>query len=101
MARQAVRWASQNASTRNSAPDAGLSKPAAPPTSNPPSSGATRTSTTTSSARAQTPPSPGMVWVNTDTGIYHKSGRWYENTKQGKFMTEDAIKAGYKAAKKE
>jgi hypothetical protein len=37
----------------------------------------------------------------TDTGIYHRSGRCHGNTKQGKFMTEDAIKAGYKAAKKE
>jgi len=51
--------------------------------------------------QAQTPPQPGMVWVNTDTGVYHKSGRWYGNTKNGKWMTEqDAIKAGYKDAKR-
>jgi cytoskeletal protein RodZ len=53
----------------------------------------------------QTPPakSAGMVWVNTDSGVYHKPGtRWYGKTKQGKYMTEaDAIKAGYHAAKKE
>jgi hypothetical protein len=51
--------------------------------------------------QAQTPPSPGMVWVNTDTGVYHKPGsRWYGKTKQGKWMTEpDAIKAGYKSSK--
>jgi hypothetical protein len=42
----------------------------------------------------------GLVWVNTDSGLYHKSGRWYGKTKQGKFMPEaDAQKAGYKAAK--
>lgn len=42
----------------------------------------------------------GKVWVNTDTGVYHKGGRWFGATKQGKFMTEDdAIKAGYRAAK--
>jgi hypothetical protein len=42
-----------------------------------------------------------MVWVNTDTGVYHKSGRWYGKTKNGKWMTEeDAIKAGYKEAKR-
>lgn len=42
----------------------------------------------------------GKVWVNTDTGVYHKSGKWYGATKQGKFMTEDeAIKAGYHASK--
>jgi hypothetical protein len=41
----------------------------------------------------------GKVWVNTDSGVYHKSGRWYGATKEGKFMTEqDAIQAGYKAA---
>jgi hypothetical protein len=44
----------------------------------------------------------GKVWVNTDSGVYHKSGRWYGATKQGKFMTEqEAIKGGYKAAKNE
>jgi hypothetical protein len=41
----------------------------------------------------------GKVWVNTDSGVYHKRGRWYGATKEGKFMTEqDAIQAGYKAA---
>jgi hypothetical protein len=44
----------------------------------------------------------GMVWVNTDSGIYHKPGtRYYGKTKQGKYMSEaDAIKAGYRAAGK-
>ncbi len=44
-----------------------------------------------------------MVWVNTESGVYHKPGtRWYGKTKQGKYMTEaDAIKAGYHPAKKE
>lgn len=42
----------------------------------------------------------GKVWVNTATGVYHKSGRWYGATKQGKFMSEqDAIQAGFHAAK--
>ena len=46
--------------------------------------------------------SSGKVWVNTDTGVYHKNGRWYGKTKQGKFMSEDdAKKAGYHAAKSE
>ena len=57
------------------------------------------------SATRQAPPanSAGMVWVNTDSGIYHKPGtRWYGKTRQGKYMTEaDAMKAGYHAAKKE
>jgi hypothetical protein len=44
----------------------------------------------------------GKVWVNLDSGVYHKSGRWYGKTKNGKFMsTDDAKKAGYKAAKRD
>jgi hypothetical protein len=46
--------------------------------------------------------SSGKVWVNTESGVYHKSGRWYGKTKQGKFMTEaEAKSAGYKEAQKE
>jgi len=56
-------------------------------------------------AQQQTPPAngAGTVWVNTDSGVYHKPGtRWYGKTKQGKYMTEaDAQKAGYLAADKE
>jgi DNA uptake protein ComE-like DNA-binding protein len=52
-------------------------------------------------APRQPPPAKGMVWVNTATKIYHYEGdRWYGNTKEGKYMTEDeAIKAGYRASK--
>jgi hypothetical protein len=46
--------------------------------------------------------SSGKVWVNLDSKVYHKSGRWYGKTKSGKFMTEDEAKAaGYKAAQSE
>lgn len=50
---------------------------------------------------ARTPPSPGMVWVNTTSKVFHKPGsRWYGRTREGKWMTEaDAQKAGYKAGK--
>jgi hypothetical protein len=55
-----------------------------------------------SAADIQAAKAAGQVWVNTDTGVYHKSGKWYGATKQGKFMTEqDAKKAGYHAAKNE
>ena len=44
----------------------------------------------------------GKVWVNLNTGIYHRGGRWYGKTKDGKFMTADeAKKAGYKQAKRD
>ena len=42
----------------------------------------------------------GLVWVNTETKVYHKDGAYYGKTKKGKFMTAaDADKAGYRAAK--
>jgi hypothetical protein len=52
--------------------------------------------------RTQPAKGSGMVWVNTESGVYHKPGaRWYGKTRQGKYMTEaDAIKAGYRAAVK-
>src|SRR6266700_6029237 len=55
---------------------------------------------------ATNPPAPGgghgQVWVNTETGVYHREGsRFYGTTKHGKYMTEqDAIQAGNKASPK-
>jgi len=41
----------------------------------------------------------GMVWVNTNTKVYHKEGEFYGKTKKGEFMAEDdAKKAGFRAA---
>ena len=47
--------------------------------------------------------SAGEVWVNLDSGVYHFEGsRYYGKTKNGKYMSEaDAVKAGYRPAKKE
>src|SRR6266487_16474 len=53
---------------------------------------------------AANPPAPGgghgQVWVNTETGVYHREGSgFYGTTRKGKYMTEqDAIQAGYKPA---
>jgi membrane protein involved in colicin uptake len=46
---------------------------------------------------------PGLVWVNTDSHVYHKEGsRFYGKTKKGKYVSEaDAIKEGDKPAKRE
>ena len=45
----------------------------------------------------------GMVWVNTETKVYHKQGdRWYGRTKNGKYMVEaDAQKAGFRDSKQD
>ena len=84
--------------------------PAPAPTTAPasPASGAKPPAAATKPAGSQSvqPVAPTgnatMVWVNTESGIYHKPGsRYYGKTKQGKYMTEaDAIKAGYRAAEK-
>jgi hypothetical protein len=41
----------------------------------------------------------GLVWVNTETHVYHTEGsRFYGTTKKGKYMTEaEAVKEGDKA----
>jgi hypothetical protein len=46
---------------------------------------------------------PGMVWVNTDTHVYHKQGsRFYGKTKNGKYVSEaDARKEGNRPAAQE
>ena len=57
----------------------------------------------TSTQAATKPPAPGgghgLVWVNTETHVYHKEGsRFYGTTKKGKYTTEaEAIKEGDKA----
>lgn len=86
-----------SASSTSSASDKSSSSgaPAAPQTPNKPSASATEKTPPANSSR--------MVWVNTDSGVYHKPGsRWYGKTKQGKYMSEaDAVKAGYRAAAKQ
>jgi hypothetical protein len=64
-------------------------------------------------AKTHQPPQPlaqqaagggnGMVWVNSESHVYHKEGsKWYGKTKNGKYISEaDAIKEGDHAAKNE
>jgi hypothetical protein len=75
-------------------------KTTTPPASTSPAAGS---STKTAPSQQTAPPkSSSIVWVNTDSRVYHKPGnRWYGKTKQGKYMTEaDAIKAGYRSSEK-
>jgi len=75
-----------------------------------PSQGQT-TSQTNATAKADQAPTASeiaaarashKVWVNLDSGIYHKGGHWYGKTKNGKFMAlDEARKAGYKPAKRD
>jgi len=46
---------------------------------------------------------PGLVWVNTETHVYHKEGsRFYGSTTHGKYVSEaDAVKEGDRPAKGE
>ena len=61
-----------------------------------------QTATKPSGAEIAAAKAAHKVWVNLQTGIYHKGGRWYGKTKNGKFMTVDeAKKAGYKPAKRD
>jgi hypothetical protein len=63
---------------------------------------ASKTETPASSPEIAAAQASGKVWVNTKSGVYHKSGRYYGKTQQGKFMTEaEAKAAGYKVAEKE
>jgi hypothetical protein len=78
-----------------------------PKTSASPAAVAAPAATTTSAATrvAQATPAPGgghgLVWVNTESHIYHKEGsRFYGKTKKGKYVSEaDAIKEGDKTSK--
>jgi len=92
----------KNSSKSSTAPNAAAAPVSKPPAAPSGTLGSTAPATKPTSAQQQTSPvnSGGMVWVNTDSGVYHKPGtHWYGKTKQGKYMTEaDAQKAGYRAA---
>ncbi len=62
---------------------------------------ATPAPTSSRSPQASAAPGPGMVWVNTETKVFHREGDpYYGKTKHGKYMSEsEAVQQGYRAAK--
>jgi len=91
----------QSSASASSAPAAAKPTPAASASPSTASASPAQASATPAKTQAPSANAAGVVWINTDTGVYHKQGtRWYGKTKHGKYMFEaDAIKAGYKAAK--
>ncbi len=94
--------ASTTAAPRDPTPPT-TTAPAPPPTpGNTATPKSTKSGSAPSSQEIAAAKASGKVWVNTESGVYHKSGRWYGKTKSGKFMTESEAKAaGYKGARKE
>jgi DNA uptake protein ComE-like DNA-binding protein len=77
------------------------SAPASASASKPSMASKSSTSNAGAAESAGPPPVKGMVWVNTETKVFHREGdKWYGNTKHGKYMNEaDAVKAGYRESK--
>ena len=80
---------------------AAASASAPAPASRPAASAKPASPSEPAASTAGPPPQKGMVWVNTETKVFHREGdKWYGNTKHGKYMTEaDALKAGYRESK--
>jgi hypothetical protein len=91
----------QSSAASSSAPAA--AKPTPEAAASPYTNSAPPAQASASQAKPQRPSAngAGVVWINTDTGMYHKQGtRLYGKTRHGKYMLEaDAIKAGYKPSK--
>ena len=95
----ASKTSGQAASTSSAPAPAPAAAPAPAPAAR--KAGASAPPAASNAEPAQKPPAKGMVWVNTETKVFHREGdRWYGNTKHGKYMTEaDATAAGYRESK--
>ena len=99
--------APSTAPARSSAPapsssaSSSTSSPASTPATKPAKKASAMVNNGVSDSDISNAKAKGMVWVNSDSKIYHKGGRWYGKTKEGQFMSEDdAKKAGYAESKK-
>jgi hypothetical protein len=99
--------ASSSSPSSTAAKPAGQANPSVTPAVPAPSASSGNTATKPAGAKPSSSEiaaakASGKVWVNTESRVYHKGGRWYGKTKTGKFMTEGEAKAaGYKSAQKE
>jgi hypothetical protein len=93
--------AKQPGGTTAAAPSATPAPPTASSSEAAKPSAARAPESTKPTTEAKQPPAKGMVWVNTDSKIFHREGdRWYGKTKHGKYVTEaEALQEGARPAK--
>ncbi len=90
----AAKTATAPAPAKTAAPAATPAPAAAPASAAAPAPAKTTTHTSTANMTQAPGGGPGMVWLNTDSNVYHCPGsQYYGKTKQGAYMSEADAKA--------